>query len=88
VVGRDGPALPPLEPAYSPALAELALRFIERPHSAVLIPLVIQDNLWRLLGAQGLEPREDKVFLAAEKLTQDLLDFMKTASGASWMPKV
>ena len=88
VVGHDGPALPALEPAYAAALAELALRFIERPHSAVLIPVVIQDNLWRLLGAQGLEPRDDKVFLAAEKLTQDLLDFMKTATSAAWMPKI
>src|SRR6266550_3677677 len=69
VVGQDGPALPPLEPPYSQALAELAVRFIERPHAAVLIPLIIQDNLWRLLGAQGLPPREDKNFLAAEKLT-------------------
>ncbi len=88
VVGGDGPGLPPLEPPYSAALAELALRFIERPHSAILIPVVIQDNLWRLVGAEGLEPREDKVFLAAEKLTQDLLDFVKTAAGAEWMPKL
>jgi hypothetical protein len=88
VVGQDGPALPPLEPSYSRALAELAVRFIERPHAAIIIPLIIQDSLWRLLGAQGQPPREDKNFLAAEKLTQDLLDFMKTAAGAQWMPRV
>jgi hypothetical protein len=88
VVGQNGPALPSLEPPYSQALAELAVRFIERPHSAVLIPIIIQDSVWRLLGAPGLQPREDKNFLAAEKLTQDLLDFMKFATGADWMPRV
>ena len=88
VAGQGGPSLPPLEPAYSQGLAELALRFIERPHSATLIPTIIQDNFWRLLGSQGLPAREDKNFLAAEKLTQDLLDFMKTATGAAWMPRL
>jgi hypothetical protein len=88
VVGRAGPALPPLEPLYSQALAELAVRFIERPHSAILVPVIIQDNIWRLLGAEGLPPHEDKVFLAAEKFTQDLLDFIKSATDASWMPRV
>lgn len=88
VVGQNGPALPPLEPSYSQSLVELAVRFIERPHAATLIPLIIQDNIWRLVGAQGLPPREDKSFLAAEKLTQDLLDLIKAASGGSWMPRV
>ncbi|MGA7238846.1 MAG: hypothetical protein WBY44_24400 [Bryobacteraceae bacterium] len=88
VMGQTGPALPALEPPYSQALAELAVRFIERPHSAVLIPLIIQDNVWRLLGAEGLPPREDKTFLAAEKLTQDLLDFIKAAAAIQWMPHV
>jgi hypothetical protein len=89
VAGQGGgPSLPPLEPAYSQGLAELALRFIERPHSAILIPTIIQDNFWRLLGAPGLPTREDKNFLAAEKLTQDLLDFIKTATGAPWMPRL
>jgi hypothetical protein len=88
VAGQGGSSLPPLEPAYSQGLAELALRFIERPHSAILIPTVIQDNFWRLLGAPGLPNREDKTFLAAEKLTQDLLDFIKTATGATWMPRL
>lgn len=88
VVGQDGPALPPLEPSYLRDLAELAVRFIERPHAAIQIPSIIQDSIWRLVGAPGLPPCEDKNFLAAEKLTQDLLDFVKTASGASWMPRV
>jgi hypothetical protein len=88
VAGQGGATLPPLELAYSQGLAELALRFIERPHSATLIPTIIQDNFWRLLGAPGLPVRDDKNFLAAEKLTQDLLDFVKTATRASWMPKL
>jgi hypothetical protein len=89
VAGQGGsPSLPPLEPAYSQGLAELALRVIERPHSAILIPTIILDNFWRLLGAPGLPTREDKNFLAAEKLTQDLLDFIKTATGAAWMPRL
>lgn len=88
IAGQGGAALPPLEPAYAQGLAELAVRFIERPHSAILIPTIIQDNLWRLLGAEGLPVREDKKFLAAEKLTQDLLDFIKTATGSSWTPRL
>ncbi len=88
VAGQGGPSLPPLEPLYAERLAELALRFIERPHSAILIPTIIQDNFWRLLGAQGLPDREDKNFLAAEKLTQDLLDFIKGATGATWIPRL
>ncbi len=88
VAGPGGALLPPLEPAYSQGLAELAIRFIERPHSAVLIPTIIRDNFWRLLGVKGLPEREDKNFLAAEKLTQDLLDFVKTATGADWMPRL
>lgn len=88
VAERGGPSLPQLEPAYLQALAELGVRFIERPHSAVLIPIIIQDNLWRLLGSQGLPGREDKVFLAAEKLTQDLLDFIKVSAGLPWMPRL
>jgi len=88
VAGQGGATLPPLEPMYSQGLAELALRFIERPHSAILIPMIIQDNFWRLLGAEGLPGRDDKNFLAAEKLTQDLLNFIKSATGAPWMPKL
>lgn len=88
IAGQGGASLPPLEPAYSQGLAELALRFIERPHAAILIPNIIQDNFWRLLGAEGLPVREDKNFLAAEKLTQDMIDFMKIASGAGWMPRL
>ncbi len=88
VLASDGPSLPPLEPVYIGALAELAIRFIERPHAAILIPQVIQDNIWCLLGAQGLPPREDKNALAAEKLAQDLLDFMKASAGVNWTPKL
>lgn len=88
VAGQGGASLPPLEPAYSQSLAELVLRFVERPHSAILIPVIIQDNFWRLLGAQGLDGRDDKNFLAAEKLTQDLLNFIKSATGAAWMPRL
>jgi hypothetical protein len=88
VAGQEGPPLPPLEPPYSQNLAELAIRFIERPHSAILIPIIIQDNFWRVLGARGLPGRDDKNFLAAEKLTQDLLDFIKTATGVAWMPRL
>lgn len=80
--------LPPLEPTYTGALAELALRFIERPLSAILVPLVLQDFIWRELGAAGLPQAEDKVGLAAEKLAQDLIDFVKTASGLSWAPTI
>jgi hypothetical protein len=50
--------------------------------------IIIQDNCWRLLGSPGLPIREDKNFLAAEKLAQDLLNFIKTASGATWMPRL
>lgn len=88
VAGQGGTSLPPLEPVYSQALAELALRFIERPHAAILIPQIIQENLWRALGAPGTSTPEDKNYLAAEKLTQDLLDFLKAATGAGWMPKL
>jgi len=88
VAGKGGPPLPPLEPTYSQYLAELAVRFIERPHSAILVPIIIQDNFWRVLGARGVPGREDKNFLAAEKLTQDLLDFVKTATGSVWMPRL
>ena len=88
VVSSDGPALPQLEPEYTQALAELAVRFVERPTCAVRVPLVLQDVLWRALGAQGAPIREDKNSLAAEKLAQDLLDFLKVTSRASWRPTV
>jgi hypothetical protein len=35
-----------------------------------------------------LPGRDDKNFLAGEKLTQDMLDFVKTATGAAWMPRL
>ena len=83
-----GPGLPPLEPAYTAALAELAVRFVQRPSSAIRIPVVLQDALWRSLGAKGATVDESTTHLAAEKLAQDLLDFIKAASGAPWTPKI
>jgi hypothetical protein len=88
VLSPAGPTLPPLEPSYAATLSELVVRFVDRPHAAVLVPQTLQDMLWRTLGAKGAPPRDDKTFLAAEKLTQDLLDFLKVATSAGWAPKV
>ena len=89
-LAREGAALPPLfEPAYAQGLAELAVRFIERPHSAILIPTIIQDNLWRLLGAEGLPVREDKKIPRCQKAwAQDLFGFLKQRQGSSWTPRL
>jgi hypothetical protein len=51
------------------------------------VPAFSQGRFWLLLVSQGLPVREDKN-LAAEKLTQDLLDFIRMASGISWMPPI
>lgn len=88
MVPKEGPVLPPLEPAYTPALAELVVRLIERPHSSVLVPQILQEEIWRALGASGLIQEETKRILAAQKLAQDLLDFLRSASGASWGPRL
>ncbi len=80
--------MPPLEPPYAPALAELVLRFIERPHASTRVPLVLQDALWRALGAKGLPPREDTNSLAAEKLAVDLLEVMGAAGEVPWIPEL
>ena len=88
VLSPNGPTLPPLEPSYTAALSELVMHFIDRPHAAVLVLQILQDMFWRTLGAVGVPPSDDKNFLAAEKLTQDLIDFLKVAAGASWAPKV
>jgi len=88
VLAPDGPMLPPLEPPYTAPLAELAIRCVKRPQAATLIPTILQDATWRALGALGTPAREDTNYLAAEKLTQDLLDFLKTATGAPWSPKI
>jgi len=88
VIVPNGPSLPPLEPTYTKGLAELVIRFIDRPHAAILIPQVLQDNMWRLLGARGSLSQDDTTSLAAEKLSQDLLDFLKIATGAGWVPKI
>jgi hypothetical protein len=88
VLSVGGPSLPPLEPPYAAALTELAIRCINRPQAAILIPQILQDTFWRALGATGLPPSNETNFLAGEKLTQDLLDFLKTASEAPWSPRV
>jgi hypothetical protein len=88
VLRSGGPSLPPLEPVYTPGLSELVLRYIERPHAAVLVPQVLQDTIWQRVGAKGLAVTEDKNQLAAEKLAQDLLDFLGAATGAKWIPKI
>ena len=87
MLSPGGPTLPPLEPSYTAALAELAVHFIDRPQAAVLVLQIVQDMFWRVLGAVGAPPRDDTSFLAAEKLTQDLFDFLKVATGAC-VPKV
>jgi hypothetical protein len=84
---KNGPILPPLEPAYTPALAEIVLRFIERPHSSIRVLQVLQDEMWRVFGAPGISFEEDTNTLATQKLAQDLLDFLKAASGAPWGPR-
>jgi hypothetical protein len=85
---KNGPILPPLEPAYTPALAELVLRFIERPQSSIQVPQILQDESWRVFGSTGIAFQEDKKMLAAQKLAQDLLDFLRTAAGAPWSPRL
>jgi hypothetical protein len=87
MVPKDGPILPPLEPAYTPMLAELVVRLIERPHSSILVPQILQEEIWRTFGANGLINEETKRVLAAQKLAQDLLDFLRTASGSAWGPR-
>ena len=88
IIASTGPSLPPLEPAYTKGLAELVLRFIERPHAAIMVPQIIQDETWKALGAPGHEQAENSNTLAAQKFTQDLLDFLKGAAGISWVPKI
>jgi hypothetical protein len=53
------------------------LRSLPSFHVASLLPV-------RILGATGAPPREDTNSLAAEKLAQDLLDFLKAATGGLW----
>jgi hypothetical protein len=81
-------AMPSLDPGYAPALAELVVRFLERPHAAIMVPLVLQDALWRGLGAIGMEPTPNKNKLSAFKLAQDLVDFLKAASDVPWTPSL
>jgi len=81
-------AMPSLDPPYAQPLAELVLRFIERPHAAIQVPLVLQDAIWRDLGCAGMEPPTTKNQLAAFKFAQDLLDFLKAATDAPWAPSI
>ena len=84
----DGPSLPPLEPAYTHSLAELALRFLQRPHASILVPQVLQDAIWRHVGASGLRFDDGTNKLGAQKLAQDLLEFLRRAVDAGWAPKI
>lgn len=88
ILSASGPTLPALEPVYTPALAELVVRLIGRPQAAVRIPQVLQDESWRLFGASGLIVSDDSNTLVAQKLAQDLLNFLKNASGSGWIPKL
>lgn len=80
--------VPSLDPRYAPALAELVLRLIDRPHAAIQVPLALQDALWRGLGAAGMDVSANKNKLAAFKLAQDLVDFLRRASDAPWAPSL
>ena len=62
------------------------VRFLERPHAAIMVPLVLQDALWRGLGASDMEPSSNQDKLAAFKLAQDLIEFLRTATEAPWAP--
>jgi hypothetical protein len=84
-----GPQLPPLEPAYIGQLAEVVLRFCERPQSAVMVPLVLQDALWKNLGAQGSQALTTGTkAIVANKLAGDLITFMRSACEHPWAPKI
>lgn len=87
IVARPN-SMPPIDPPYAAPLAELVLRFLERPQAAIQVPLVLQDSMWRHLGATGREPATSKNELAAFKLAQDLVDFLKVAADLSWVPPV
>ena len=88
ILSPKGSTLPPLEPIYTKNLAELVIRFIEKPNASILIPQILQDNIWRNLGATGAPARIDKIQLVAEKLSQDLLDFLKFATDGGWTIKI
>ncbi len=87
MIAKGGSALPPLEPSYVPGLAELAIRFIDRPHAAIKVPQIFQDYLWRTSGATGIIAA-DATHLATKKLAQDVLDFLKAATGLRWVPNL
>jgi hypothetical protein len=88
IVTQSGPHLPPLEPNYTSTLSELVVRYLDRPHAACRIPQVLQEQLWVKLGAKGLPDNPDKNSLAAGKLAEDLLQFLRSAAGMKWSPEV
>ena len=87
-VAKQGSALGPLEPSYTTSLAELVVRFLERPHASIQVPQVIQDAVWTSLGAKGLSFDQDVNGIAAQKLAEDLLGFLRAAAGCGWAPSI
>jgi hypothetical protein len=81
-------AMPSLDPPYASALAELVVRFLERPQAAVQVPLVLQDSIWRHLGVPGRDPPVSKNELASFKLAQDLIDLLRVAADLTWVPSI
>lgn len=49
-------------------------------------PQVLHDNLWRALEALGWQASDETNYLRAEKLAQDLLEFMGSPAPLSWKP--
>lgn len=87
-VTQGGPTLPSIEPGYTKQLAEIAFRMVERPQAAIAVPLVIQDEMWRCLGATGLKETEDKEVLIARKFAGDLVRFVANAGQLDWAPEI
>ena len=83
-----GAALPPLEPPYAAKLAELAIRYVDRPSAAIRVPQVLQNAMWVAVGGKGLGFDEDVDGLASQKLAQDLLEFLRSAAGGTWHPEL
>jgi len=90
VVQPGDSSLPPLVPAYSHALHEVVVRFLDRPQAAVLVPQAIQNAMWKCLGATGWKGRtqEEELVLASQKLADDLIDFLRAAAERPWAPLV
>ena len=88
VLEKEGLTLPPLEPSYATMLAELAIRYVDRPAAAIHVPQVLQNAIWVAAGAKGLGFDEDVNRIASQKLAQDLLDFLRNAAGGTWSPEL